>query len=138
MIFIYIFIFFWTYLLFSCLSFLTFCYLNFYSYFFFIILFFFMHEPSCKIVCSYNFVPSCNFDPFLVKKKTRAKLTFRAKKTFCANLSSCNFIFLQFYVPVQEWLRAILSSCSFVHCAILSPCSILYARAFLTATQSLV
>ena len=69
------------------------------SYYFCFVNLFYLHEPSCKIVCS------CNSDPSLVSNKTRAKMTLRAKFSARAKM----------YPRAEMTLRAILSPlCNFV------------------------
>ena len=103
-------LFFWIYLLLS--------FLNFSSYFLFLI-YFFMHEPSCEIVCSCNFVPSCIFDSSLVKNKTRSRLTLVQNWPFVHNC-----LLMQKWPFVQVYF-----------CAILCTRAVLFPRAFLTVTQ---
>ena len=72
------------------------------SYYFCFVNLFYLHEPSCKIVCS------CNSDPSLVKNKTRAKLTLSAKFSLVENVPSCKNVFVQKLPFVQKIIRAIL------------------------------
>ena len=141
--------------LFSCnfffRTYLLFSFLNFSSYFLFLI-YFFMHEPSCKIVCSCNSVPRA----FLTRPNEGSKPVQNwpivqnwpscNSDPSCSFVPSCSFIFVQKWPFVQFYLRAILFSCSFVpSCsfiavqfylrAFLCTRAVLSPRAFLTATR---